>query len=67
MFSKRADVVMEKLQEIYKMKGVGRPELYLGGNMAYFPGSAVMYTSAEKYLTVLLKRLEENLNIRLKN
>ena len=68
VFSKRrADVVMEKLQEIYKMKGVGRPELYLGGNMAYFPGSAVMYTSAEKYLTVLLKRLEENLGIRLKN
>ena len=67
VFSKRAEDIMNDIQEIYKMKGVGKPELYLGGNMAYFPGSNVMFTSAEKYLTTLLKRLEDNMGIRLKN
>ena len=39
VFSKWADAVMEKLQEIYKMKGVGRPELYLGWRQhGLFPG-----------------------------
>ena len=56
VFSKRAEDIMNDIQETYKMKGVGKPELYLGGNMAYFPGSNVMFTSAEKYLTTLLKR-----------
>ena len=61
IFSKRADEIMRDIQETYKMKGAGKPELYLGGNMAYFLGSTVMFTSAEKYLTTLLKRLEDNM------
>ena len=37
VFSKRVDDIMRDIQESYKMKGVRKPELYLGGNMAYFP------------------------------
>ena len=67
IFSKRADEIMRDIQETYKMKGAGKPELYLGGNMAYFLGSTVMFTSAEKYLTTLLKRLEDNMGMKLRN
>ena len=35
VFSRRAAAIMEEIQEKYKMKGVGKPEIYLGGNIGY--------------------------------
>ena len=58
VFSKRAQQIMQQLQQKYPMKGVGRPEIYLGGNMGFHEGTNTLYMSAEKYTTNMVEKLE---------
>ena len=59
VFSRRACEIMTELQSKYPMKGVGRPEIYLGGNIGYHSPMNVLYMSAEKYTTDSIKKLED--------
>ena len=59
VFSRRADQIMAQIQEKYKMKGVGKHEIYLGGNIGYHDPTGVLYMSAEKYNDGIIYKLED--------
>ena len=63
-FSKDPLVQMRELEEIYTMKGVGRPMYYLGGDVEHLPpdwekeGIHTAF-SANTYITSILPELKE--------
>ena len=68
-FSKDPLKVMKELEKIYVLKGVGRPEYYLGGdvmelNKQWIPEGIEVAFSAETYLKNTLPKLTEMLNIK---
>ena len=70
VFSKRAKEIMERIQQIYPMKGVGEPEMYLGGNIGKIKttkGNKVHYTSAQKYIENVVEKIETLLDVKLRN
>ena len=64
VFSKDPMSIMEKLQKIYVMKGIGKPQYYLGGDIIEMPPewnkeNISLAFSAETYITNLLPKLAE--------
>ena len=61
---------MTKLQEIYPMKGVGPPELYLGGDIGHISlnnGEKMYFTGARKYIDNIVEKIENLTKTTLRN
>ena len=64
VWSKQPMAVMDKLKEIYTMKGVGVPEYYLGGNVEYLDehwakDGKFVALSAKTYIQNVIPKFEE--------
>jgi len=67
IWSREPMVFMEKLRQIYPLKGVGIPEYYLGGNVeqledAWKKEGISVGLSAKTYITNVIPKFEELLN-----
>ena len=64
IFSKRAEEVMNDIMKIYPMKGVSKPEFYLGGSIGYLENGKrkILFNGARKYIEGITKKLENLLD-----
>ena len=68
-FSKDPIKIMQQLQKIYKMKGVGKPQYYLGGDIVdtnehWQKSNITSAFSAETYLVNALPKLAKSCNLK---
>ena len=55
---------MNDIMKIYPMKGVSKPEFYLGGSIGYLENGKrkILFNGARKYIEGITKKLENLLD-----